>query len=137
MRRHRQAIRRGQRGDAPQLRQPAAPCRVRLHQLYCLVLDQLLKSEARIFVLTARNQRPAYLAAQVLGALLGVAIAHGMFGEPVFAASQHVRSGPAQLLSEFVATFGLLSVIWGVSRKSAQFTPFAVGAYITAAYWFT
>jgi glycerol uptake facilitator-like aquaporin len=60
-----------------------------------------------------------------------------MFGEPVFAASQHVRSGTAQLLSEFVATFGLLSVIWSVSRKSAPFTPFAVGAYITAAYWFT
>ncbi len=80
---------------------------------------------------------PAYIAAQVVGALLGVAIAHAMFGEPVFAASHHVRSGSAQLLSEFVATFGLLSVIWGVSRKSAQFTPFAVGAYITAAYWFT
>lgn len=80
---------------------------------------------------------PSYIAAQILGALLGVAVAHGMFGEPVFAASQHVRSGAAQLLSEFVATFGLLSVIWGVSRRSAQFTPFAVGAYITAAYWFT
>lgn len=80
---------------------------------------------------------PVYVAAQLLGALVGVAVAHGMFGEPVFAASQHVRSGSAQLLSELVATFGLLSVIWGVSRKSAQFTPFAVGAYITAAYWFT
>jgi glycerol uptake facilitator-like aquaporin len=80
---------------------------------------------------------PTYIAAQVVGALVGVAVAHGMFGEPVFAASEHVRSGPAQLLSEFVATFGLLSVIWGVSRNSAQFTPFAVGAYITAAYWFT
>ena len=80
---------------------------------------------------------PTYIAAQVLGALLGVAVAHGMFGEPVFAASAHVRSGSAQLLSEFVATFGLVSVIGGVSRKSAPFTPFAVGAYITAAYWFT
>jgi glycerol uptake facilitator-like aquaporin len=80
---------------------------------------------------------PTYILAQLLGALLGVAVAHGMFGEPVFAASQHVRSGAAQLLSEFVATFGLLSVIWGVSRKNAQLTPFAVGAYITAAYWFT
>lgn len=80
---------------------------------------------------------PTYVVAQVLGALLGVAVAHGMFGEPVFAASQHVRSGAAQLLSEFVATFGLMSVIWGVSRKNTQFTPFAVGAYITAAYWFT
>lgn len=80
---------------------------------------------------------PTYVVAQVVGALLGVAVAHGMFGEPVFAASQHVRSGGAQLLSEFVATFGLMSVIWGVSRKNTQFTPFAVGAYITAAYWFT
>jgi len=80
---------------------------------------------------------PIYIAAQVVGALVGVAVAHCMFGEPVFAASEHVRSGSAQLLSEFVATFGLLSVIWGVSRKNAQFTPFAVGAYITAAYWFT
>jgi glycerol uptake facilitator-like aquaporin len=83
------------------------------------------------------SEVPTYIAAQVLGALLGVAVAHGMFGEPVFSASQHVRSGPAQLLGEFVATFGLLSVIWGVSRKNTQFTPFAVGAYITAAYWFT
>ena len=80
---------------------------------------------------------PTYIVAQIGGALLGVAVAHGMFGEPVFAASEHVRSGAAQLLSEFVATFGLLSVIWGVSRRAAQFTPFAVGAYITAAYWFT
>ncbi len=80
---------------------------------------------------------PVYLAAQVLGALVGVAVAHVMFGEAVFTASQHVRSGTAQLVSEFVATFGLLSVIWGVSRRAAPFTPFAVGAYITAAYWFT
>jgi glycerol uptake facilitator-like aquaporin len=80
---------------------------------------------------------PVYVAAQVVGALVGVAVAHGMFGEPVFAASQHARSGSAQWLSELVATFGLLSVIWGVSRRSAQLTPFAVGAYITAAYWFT
>ena len=80
---------------------------------------------------------PAYLVAQVLGAYLGVATAHVMFGEAIFTASQHVRSGPAQLVSEFVATFGLLSVIWGVSRRHGHFTPFAVGAYITAAYWFT
>lgn len=80
---------------------------------------------------------PAYLLAQTLGALVGVAVAHGMFGEPVFAASEHVRNGGPQLLSEVVATFGLLSVIFGVSRKHASFTPFAVGAYITGAYWFT
>jgi len=79
----------------------------------------------------------AYIGVQVVGAVGGVAAAHLMFGEALFSASQHVRSGPAQLFSEFVATFGLLSVIWGVSRKQPQFTPFAVGAYITAAYWFT
>lgn len=80
---------------------------------------------------------PAYVAAQLLGAVGGVAMAHSMFGEPLFAASQHVRAGAPQLFSEFIATFGLLSVIWGVSRRNPQFTPFAVGAYITAAYWFT
>ena len=78
-----------------------------------------------------------YVAAQVLGAFAGVATAHVMFSQATFSASQHVRSGPAQLVSEFVATFGLLSVIWGVSRRHGHYTPFAVGAYITAAYWFT
>jgi glycerol uptake facilitator-like aquaporin len=80
---------------------------------------------------------PLYLVAQVVGALAGVAAAHGMFSEPVYAASTHARSGGAQFLSEFVATFGLLSVIWGVSRSRATVVPFAVAAYITAAYWFT
>jgi glycerol uptake facilitator-like aquaporin len=80
---------------------------------------------------------PAYLVAQLAGAFGGVAVAHVMFEEALFSASQHARSGPAQLASEFVATFGLLSVIWGVSRKQGQLVPFAVGAYITAAYWFT
>lgn len=82
-----------------------------------------------------------YLAAQVAGAFAGVALAHAMFGAPVFSASTHVRAGGAQLLSEAVATFGLLSVIWGVSRarapRGSALVPFAVGAYITAAYWFT
>jgi glycerol uptake facilitator-like aquaporin len=80
---------------------------------------------------------PAYVVAQVAGAFLGVAVAHTMFETALFSASTHARSGPAQLLSELVATFGLLSVIWGVSRRHAQYVPFAVGAYITAAYWFT
>jgi glycerol uptake facilitator-like aquaporin len=60
-----------------------------------------------------------------------------MFGESVYALSRHVRQGPSQLLSEFVATFGLLAVIWGCSRLRSAAVPFAVGAYITAAYWFT
>lgn len=80
---------------------------------------------------------PAYIAAQTTGAFAGVAIAHAMFGEPLYFASTHVRSGAAQALSEFVATFGLIAVIWGVARTRSAATPFAVGAYITAAYWFT
>ncbi len=60
-----------------------------------------------------------------------------MFEKPAFFASTHERSGVAQLVSEFVATFGLLAVIWAVSRRRPAATPFAVGAYITAAYWFT
>lgn len=80
---------------------------------------------------------PVYIVAQVLGALAGVAVAHIMFGEPLFSPSQHQRAGIAQMTSEFVATFGLLAVIWGCSRRRSSVTPFAVGAYITAAYWFT
>lgn len=80
---------------------------------------------------------PGYLAAQLAGAFAGVAVAHAMFGEPLFAASTKVRSGGAQAFSEFIATFGLIAVIWGVARTRSSATPFAVGAYITAAYWFT
>jgi glycerol uptake facilitator-like aquaporin len=80
---------------------------------------------------------PFYLASQVAGAFIGVAAAHAMFGLPVFFASQHVRAGGAQIFSEFVATFGLLAIIWGCSRRRSDAVPFAVGAYITAAYWFT
>ena len=80
---------------------------------------------------------PGYIAAQIAGALLGVAAAHLMFGLAVFQVSQHARTGGAQLFSEFVATFGLLSVIWGCSRRRAEAVPVAVGLYITGAYWFT
>jgi glycerol uptake facilitator-like aquaporin len=80
---------------------------------------------------------PGYLLAQIGGAFAGVAAAHVMFEKPLFAASLHVRSGTSQVFSEFVATFGLLAVIWGVSRRRTSVVPFAVGAYITAAYWFT
>jgi glycerol uptake facilitator-like aquaporin len=80
---------------------------------------------------------PAYLIAQFLGALLGVAAANLMFDLPMFFASHHARTGPSQWFSEFVATFGLLSVIWGCSRRRSSVVPFAVGAYIIAAYWFT
>jgi glycerol uptake facilitator-like aquaporin len=78
-----------------------------------------------------------YVAAQVAGAFAGVALAHVMFGEPLFSASRHVRAGLGQLTAEFTATFGLVSVIWGCSRSRPAVTPFAVAAFITAAYWFT
>lgn len=80
---------------------------------------------------------PGYLIAQVVGAFVGVASAHLMFGLPLFSASRHPRSGASQLFSEFIATFGLMSVIWGCSRLRSSVVPFAVGAFITAAYWFT
>jgi glycerol uptake facilitator-like aquaporin len=59
-----------------------------------------------------------------------------MFGEELFQLSQHVRAGGAQLFSEFVATFGLLAVIWGCSRRRSESVPMAIGLYITGAYWF-
>ncbi len=80
---------------------------------------------------------PVYVTAQVVGACLGVLLAHAMFAEPLFMVSRHARSGTAQVISETVATFGLLSVIWGCSRTRSEVTPFAVAAYITSAYWFT
>jgi glycerol uptake facilitator-like aquaporin len=85
----------------------------------------------------AWGEVPIYVAAQIIGAMAGVAIAHLMFGLPIFSASHHQRSGGAQPFSEFIATFGLLAVIWGCSRRRSDAVPFAVGAYITAAYWFT
>lgn len=80
---------------------------------------------------------PAYIAAQIFGAFLGVAIAHVMFGLPLFFASRHARAGMRQMFSEFIATFGLVSVIWGCVRFRSVMVPFAVAAYIMAAYWFS
>jgi glycerol uptake facilitator-like aquaporin len=78
-----------------------------------------------------------YVFAQVFGGVSGTVLAHLMFSLPSISLSHHTRSGPAQFLSEFTATFGLLSVIWGCSRSRSPVVPFAVGSYITAAYWFT
>jgi len=78
-----------------------------------------------------------YITAQLTGALLGVWMAHAMFGERVFMVSHHVRSGPAQWFSEFIATFGLLAVITGCTRRRSEAVPVGVAAYIIAAYWFT
>lgn len=93
-------------------------------------------SEAAQGNLAGREVLP-YIAVQIVGAFAGVAAAHGMFNEPLFFASEHVRTGPAQWWSECVATFGLIAVIIGCSRSRPSVTPFAVAAYITAAYWFT
>jgi glycerol uptake facilitator-like aquaporin len=80
---------------------------------------------------------PGYVIAQVVGAVIGVFAAHAMFGEPILMVSTHERAGASQVFSEFVATFGLLSVILGCARKRASMVPLAVAAYIVAAYWFT
>lgn len=79
-----------------------------------------------------------FLVAQIGGGLLGTLLAHLMFGQQLYSISHRPRAGLAQLISEFVATFGLLCVIWGC-RKAASVTalPLAVASYITAAYWFT
>lgn len=79
----------------------------------------------------------AYAAVQISGALLGVWVAHAMFGEPILQVSTKFRGGGAQAFSEAVATFGLIGTILAVSRFRADSTPMAVGLYITAAYWFT
>ncbi|MFA9218005.1 MAG: aquaporin, partial [Sphingomonadaceae bacterium] len=93
-------------------------------------------SEAMQGNLAGREVLP-YIVIQVVGAFAGVAAAHGMFGEPLFFASEHARTGAAQWWSECVATFGLIAVIIGCARSRPAVTPFAVAAYITAAYWFT
>ena len=78
-----------------------------------------------------------YVVAQIVGAVLGTYVAHLMFAEPIFQISTKLRDGPAQMFSEFVATFGLLATILGCLRFRPEFTPAAVGLYITSAYWFT
>ena len=78
-----------------------------------------------------------YVLAQIAGGIGGTIAANAMFGLPLVSLSRHVRSGPSQVLSEFIATFGLMCVIWGCSRSRSSLTSFAVGGYITAAYWFT
>lgn len=80
---------------------------------------------------------PVYIIAQVIGAFVGVGAADIMFDERIYAASRHIRSGGGQFVSEIIATFGLLAVIWGCSRQRPTAVPYAVGAYIAAAYWFT
>jgi glycerol uptake facilitator-like aquaporin len=80
---------------------------------------------------------PAYIAAQIAGAVIGVWLAHIMFDLPVWQLSTHIRTGPPQWVAEIIATFGLLAVIWGCRAHREPVTAFAVAAYITGAYWFT
>ena len=83
------------------------------------------------------NDAAAYVSVQITGGVVGTVIAHLMFGLSAVSVSGHARHGWALAFSEFVATFGLISVIWGCSRLRASMVPVAVGCYITAAYWFT
>lgn len=78
-----------------------------------------------------------YVAVQLVGAVLGVWIAHAMFGEPILQVSTKLRDGPAQAFSEWVATFGLVAAILGAARFKPEAAPVIVGLYITSAYWFT
>ncbi len=80
---------------------------------------------------------PAYIAAQIAGAVIGVWLAHIMFDLPVWQLSTHIRTGIPQWVAEIIATFGLLAVIWGCRAHKEPVTAFAVAAYITGAYWFT
>jgi glycerol uptake facilitator-like aquaporin len=83
------------------------------------------------------TETPYYVVGQIVGGISGAVVAHLMFALPAISFSRHLRSGPSQVFSEFVATFGLISIIWGCSRLRSNAVALAVGAYITAAYWFT
>jgi glycerol uptake facilitator-like aquaporin len=78
-----------------------------------------------------------YIAAQIIGGMVGVLAAHAMFELPLWQVSMNVRTGPGQWFAEFVATFGLLLTIFGCAARTPAAIPYAVGLYITAAYWFT
>jgi glycerol uptake facilitator-like aquaporin len=79
----------------------------------------------------------SYIVAQILGGLFGVWIAHLMFELPLWQLSTTVRTGSGQWIAEAVATFGLLLTIFGCAAYAPQAVPYAVGLYITSAYWFT
>ena len=79
----------------------------------------------------------AYILVQIAGGVLGVIIAHAMFGDALVQQGTIIRTGPGQYLSEFVATFGLLAAILGCVKYRPEAVAWSVGLYITAAYWFT
>jgi glycerol uptake facilitator-like aquaporin len=78
-----------------------------------------------------------YIGTQIIGGVAGVLVAHAMFELPLWQVSLNVRTGPGQWLAEAVATFGLLLTIFGCAARTPAAIPYAVGLYITAAYWFT
>ncbi len=84
-----------------------------------------------------RRDAAGYVIAQLAGGVVGVWLAHLMFDKPILMTSDHIRAGVPQLVSEAVATFGLLCTILGTAAHRPSALPFAVGAYIAAAYWFT
>lgn len=93
-------------------------------------------------IFVARREIPVldacgYIPVQCAGAVLGVWLAHAMFGEAVLQVSHKLRDAPGQALSEAVASFGLIAAILGSLRFRAEATPFVVGLYISSAYWFT
>lgn len=83
------------------------------------------------------TETPHYVAAQIVGGIAGTIVANLMFGLHAISVSTRVRAGTPQVFSEFIATFGLMCVIWGCARLRSPAVPFAVGGFITAAYWFT
>jgi len=85
----------------------------------------------------SRGEAAAYVAAQILGGLAGVVLAHLMFEEPLLSAATTLRTGPSQWLAEFVATFGLVATIIACLRSRPEAVAYAVGLFITAGYWFT
>lgn len=80
---------------------------------------------------------PAYIFAQLGGAMVGIAATHGMFGRPIFETAQNARGGAPQLLSEAIATFGLVLIMWASRRYRKEAVTLCIGAYIASAYWFT
>jgi glycerol uptake facilitator-like aquaporin len=99
--------------------------------------SQNMEGNEAVKTLAALAQEHRLKVFRLLGAFAGVAAAHLMFGEPLFFASSTVRTSASQWWSEFVATFGLLMVIWRCVRQQLAAVPYAVAAYITVAYWFT
>lgn len=85
----------------------------------------------------SKKESVLYFIMQLTGAIAGIAVAHLMFQEPIFTFSTHERGGFSQMFSEFIATFGLIMVIRGIRDHHKEKIPFAVGAYIASAYWFT